>query len=439
VRPVRRDRLFGGRWIWQTRGVSWLLLVFGVLSAMATLNAFWPVRTPLLAIFGFFAGWLTIELALHSLVVHMTVLAWLCASGGLAAWPGIVGLVLALAACVGLFALHLRSRRAVVTLREFYESAALEVRPDAPRYPRSHVLIPWLAFHRRDIRTVRDVTFAEVDGKPLKLDVFSPKAPGRRRPALLQVHGGGWLLGFKEYQGIPLLGHMAAQGWVGFNVDYRLSPRATFPAHIIDVKRALAWIREHADEYGVDPDFIVVTGGSAGGHLAALLALTPGDPEYQPGFESADTSVRAAIVFYGIFDMTDQVPRRSKQFMRLLERWVFKASYAEARERYLRASPTFRIHPDAPTFLVVHGTRDTLTPVEDARTFVERLRAVSRKPALYIEMQGAEHAFDVFPSVRNAPVIEACERFLSSLHAAYAAGRTDGSAAVRTVDAIAAP
>ena len=419
--------------------MTWLLLGFGVFSALATLNAFWPVRTPLLAIVGFFAGWLTIELALHSLIAHVVVLAWLCSEGGLDGWPGVVGLVLALGGCVGLVALHLRSRRAVVTLREFYKEAALELKPDAPRYPRSHVVLPWLAFHRRDIEVVHDVQFAEADGKPLKLDVFRPKTPGTRRPALLQVHGGGWIIGFKEYQGVPLLSHMAAQGWVGFNVDYRLSPKATFPAHIIDIKRALAWIREHADEYGVDPDFVVITGGSAGGHLSALLALTPGDPEYQPGFESADTSVRAAIVFYGVFDMTDRVPGRSRQFLQILERWVFKQRYADAPEVFLRASPVERVNPDAPTFLVIHGTRDTLTPVVDARRFVEKLRAVSRKPALYIEMQGAEHAFDVFPSVRNAPVIEACERFLTSLHVAYMAGRPDRSAAARTLDEIAVP
>lgn len=418
--------------------VSWLLLGFGVLSALAALNAFWPVRTPLLAIVGFFAGWLTIELALHSLVVHAAVLAWLCAEGGLAGWPGVVGLVLALAACVGLVALHLRSRRVAIVLRDFYKEAEIELKPDAPRYPRSHVLIPWLAFHRRDIDVVRDVAFAEVDGKPLRLDVFRPRAPGTRRPALLQVHGGAWFLGFKEYQGIPLLSHMAAQGWVGFNVDYRLSPRATFPAHIVDVKRALAWIREHADEYGVDPDFVVVTGGSAGGHLAALLALTPGDPEYQPGFESADTSVRAAIVFYGVFDMTDRVPGRARRFMEILERWVFKKTYADDPGVFLRASPVERVTADAPTFLVIHGTRDTLTPVVDARRFVARLRAVSRRPALYLEMQGAEHAFDVFPSVRNVPVIEACERFLATQYAAYVAGRSAQAAAVRAVDEIAA-
>ena len=100
--------------------------------------------------------------------------------------------------CAGLVALHLRSRRAVVTLREFYAAAELEMKPDAPRYPRSHVVLPWLAFHRRDIEVVRDVPFAEVEGRALRLDVFRPKQAGRRRPALLQVHGGGWFLGFKE-------------------------------------------------------------------------------------------------------------------------------------------------------------------------------------------------------------------------------------------------
>lgn len=420
-------------------GVPWWLLGFGLASALATINAFHPVRTRWLAIVGFFAGWLTIELALHNLIAHAVVLALLIAYGGLAAWPGWVGLALALAASGGLVALHLRSRGAVVTLKSFYSEAKLEVGPEAPRYPRSHVAIPWLAFHRRDIEVVRDVPFAEADGRTLRLDVFKPRAPGTRRPALLQIHGGAWFIGFKEYQGIPLLSHMAAQGWVGFNIDYRLSPGATFPAHIVDCKRALAWIREHADEYGVDPDFVIVTGGSAGGHLAALLALTPGDPEYQPGFESADTSVHAAVVFYGVFDLTGSAIRRPRQFLAILERWVFKKRLVEDPGAFERASPLLRVHAEAPTFLVVHGTRDTLCPVEDARTFVARLRAVSRRPALYIEMQGAEHAFDVFPSVRNAPVVEAIERFLASLHAAYAAGRPARTGAAEAAEAIAAP
>ena len=84
--------------------------------------------------------------------------------------------------------------------------------------------------------------------------------------------------------------HLAAQGWVCVAINYRLAPRDPFPAHIVDVKRAIAWIREHIAEYGGDPSYLAITGGSAGGHLAALAALTPNDPAYQPGFEDADTS-----------------------------------------------------------------------------------------------------------------------------------------------------
>src|SRR5438093_55527 len=111
-----------------------------------------------------------------------------------------------------------------------------------------------------------------------------------------------WILGSKNEQGIPLMRHLASRGWVCVSANYRLSPRATFPDHLIDCKRAVQWIREHGAGYGANPDFLVVTGGSAGGHLAALVALTANDPEYQPGFESADTSVSGCVAFYGVHD-----------------------------------------------------------------------------------------------------------------------------------------
>ncbi|HEY0133689.1 MAG TPA: alpha/beta hydrolase [Nannocystis sp.] len=418
--------------------MSWAILIVGVTGVLSTLNAFFPVRTRWLAILGFFAGWLTMELTLHILVGTAVLLGVLIAYGGLQAWPGQLGLALAAASAGGLLGLYLRSRNARVTLREFYKSAELQVGPDAPRYPRSHIVFPFLAFHRRDIEVVRNIPFSQVAGQTLRLDVFRPKGPskGLRRPAVLQIHGGAWVLGFKEYQGIPLLSHLATQGWVGFNIDYRLSPKASFPEHLIDCKQALAWIREHADEYGIDPDFIVVTGGSAGGHLAALVGLTAGDPEYQPGFESADTSVHAAVVFYGVFDLTNRLGTRIGGYRAMLERVVMKAKYDERPELFSRASPIDRVHPGAPTFCVIHGTRDTMTPVEDARYFVEKLRAVSSKPALYIEMQGAEHAFDTFPSIRTVPVIEAIERFLDSLYSAYCAGKGAAHGAARTIPAI---
>src|SRR4029079_14271863 len=144
------------------------------------------------------------------------------------------------------------------------------------------------------------VEYARADDRPLLLDVYLPDEPesATLRPAIVQVHGGGGVTGSATEQGIPLLNHLARHGWVGFNIDYRLSPRATFPDHVVDVKRAIAWVRAHADEWGVDPSFIAVAGASAVAHLASLAALTPNHAEWQPGFEEADTTVQACISYY---------------------------------------------------------------------------------------------------------------------------------------------
>ena len=123
-----------------------------------------------------------------------------------------------------------------------------------------------------------------------------------KAPVLLQVPGGAWSIGMRRPQAYPLMSQMAERGWICVSIDYRVSPRNTWPDHIVDVKRALAWIKEHIAEYGGDPDFVAITGGSAGGHLCALAALTPDDPQYQPGFEDADTSVVAAVPIYGRYD-----------------------------------------------------------------------------------------------------------------------------------------
>jgi len=202
------------------------------------------------------------------------------------------------------------------------------------------------------------------------------------------------------------------------NIDYRMSPFATWPEHVIDVKRAIAWVREHADELGVDPGFVAITGGSAGGHLSALAALTAGDPDLQPGFEHADTSVQAAVPFYGVYDFLDE----GRVHLPLLHSWileplVFKARRTEHPERFAAASPVHRVHAGAPPFLVIHGTHDSLVPVSDARAFVEALRAASDAPVVYAELRGAQHAFDLIPSPRTAPTVEAIERFLHTIRA----------------------
>ncbi len=288
--------------------------------------------------------------------------------------------------------------------------------PSELRVPSSHLAFPLLMLTARTVRKQRGVIFHEAERYRLRLDIYRPAEAGSEdepRPAIIQVHGGGWIAGSRVEQGIPLLNHLASNGWVGFNIDYRLSPRATLPDHVIDVKRAIAWVRENAAELGVDPERICLTGGSAGGHLTALAALTADDRSLQPGFEDADTSVAAAVPFYGVYDMADV----GGVYYPELRDWLFpevviKRAYDEDPAAYEAVSPTYRVHAAAPPFLVFHGDRDTLVPVDDARVFVERLRAVSTSDVLYVELPGAEHAFDLAPSLRTVRVVEGIERFL---------------------------
>jgi acetyl esterase/lipase len=185
----------------------------------------------------------------------------------------------------------------------------------------------------------------------------------------------------------------------------------------------LAWIREHADEYDVDPGFIAVTGGSAGGHLTAMMALTANDPEFQEGIEDADTSLQAAVPIYGVYDFTNRNGNMPDEFIPwILEPLVMKKFIAEEPEAFSKASPLDLVHADVPPMFVIHGDKDTLAPVLDAREFVKRLSAVSKAPVFYLELHGAQHAFDVFDSVRTRRVVKAVHRFLSVMHARHLRG-----------------
>jgi len=233
---------------------------------------------------------------------------------------------------------------------------------------------------------------------------------------LLQIHGGGWMIGSKEQQGGPLMGYLAERGWVCFAINYRLSPKAVFPDHIVDVKRAIGWIREHADAYGADPDFICVTGGSAGGHLAALAALTPNDPAFQPGFESTDTRVAAAVPFYGVYDFLDRSGLRGAQSMQpFLAKNMFQCQPDENPELWSAMSPVERVDAEAPPFLVIQGSHDSLVWAEEAREFTSALREKSQNPVHYLEFPGGQHAFDTFHSVRSAYAVRAAATFLESV------------------------
>jgi acetyl esterase/lipase len=333
---------------------------------------------------------------------------------------------LTLASWAGLVVLHGRSAHsAEVFARALRDGLAHD--PDAAsqlhelpsQVPLRRIARPFRMRHA-GVARVRDVAYGPA-GHRNHLDVYRPRERSGLCPTLLQIHGGGWTIGRKDQQALPLMNRLASDGWVCVAANYRLSPRATFPDHLIDVKRALAWIRTEGVRHGVDPDFVVVTGGSAGGHLAALLALTANDPRYQPGFEAVDTSVAACVPFYGVYDFLDRHGARgSASMVPFLERVVMKCSPTTERARWDEASPIARVHEGAPPFFVIHGTHDALAYVEEARHFVAALRAVSRNPVLYAELPGAQHAFDTFHSRRSAHAVDAVACFLGYLRALYA-------------------
>jgi acetyl esterase/lipase len=231
-----------------------------------------------------------------------------------------------------------------------------------------------------------------------RLDVWAGAEAGPSAPVLVQVHGGGWTGGDKTLSAAPLLAHLAARGWVCVTIDYRLAPAHRLPDQIADVRAALEWVTAHVAEYGGDPGFVAISGGSAGGHLAALAAVT-GAP------------VAAAVPFYGVHDLSLD----SGGLHDLLRETAIGTALADDPAGWFALSPLHRAGPDAPPFLVVHGTTDTIVTVEQSRRFVARLREVSRQPVAYAELPHAQHGFDILPTARTAHTVLAVTRWLEGL------------------------
>jgi acetyl esterase/lipase len=424
--------------------MPWLFLVAALVGAWFTWNAYRPVYAPApLAAVSFFAGWLTTELAAHHIAWQLAMTVVFVLAGALARWPGWLALAVTLVSWGYLLKALVVARRAEeVVERALRDGLGADYRRDilptvgarlAPALDWKQLVAPFPVRHA-EVTRQRDVEYARGDGWRLRLDVYHRGDRPAKAPVLLQIHGGAWVVGSKNEQGVPLMVQLASRGWVCVSIDYRLSPRATFPDPLVDCKRALAWIRAHVADYGGDPDVVVVTGGSAGGHLAALVALTANEAEYQPGFEEADTSVCACVSFYGVYDFTDRNRLyRNPGMARLLERRVMKAALDEAREAYEKASPMSQVRPGkVPPFFVVHGDRDTLVPVAEARHFAKLLRDAGPAPVVYAEIPGAQHAFEIFPSLRTTFVLHGVERFLAwvvSRHLATLRDTGDGRTA----------
>ena len=241
---------------------SWLFLLVTIVGALFTFNAYLPrPANSLLAAPSFFAGWLTSELVAHHFAWQLAATLFFVWAGALDAWPGWLGLGITFASWAALLAMVPVARRSEHEIedalqqglgadyRDAAEPGAAKLR-DAFE-PQGRLVNPF-RFRHPEVRVVHDIRYAEGAGKRHLLDVYTPRDGTSGAPVLLQIHGGGWTIGHKRQQALPLMNHLAARGWVCVAANYRLSPRATFPEHIVDVKLAIRWIREHIAEYGGD-------------------------------------------------------------------------------------------------------------------------------------------------------------------------------------------
>lgn len=420
-----------------------LFFLSAILFGWLAYNLYHPVyRQPQFATLSFLLGWLTGELALHHILLQAALLFLFVWAGAVDGFSGAIGFAIYASAWVCMVNFYLSGYHAkeavenalISTIGQDYRRAIPEeIRnrlDDTPDFKQIKYPLKNIA---PEVEVLKNIPFGH-HGQ--KLDLYRHRiSPATQEhssdsktvlPVLLQIHGGAWTekMGSKNEQAVPLMNYMAQRNWICVSIDYRLSPQATFPEHIIDCKQGLAWVKTHIHEYGGDPDFIVVTGGSAGGHLSSLLALTPNDPNFQPGFEDIDTTVQGAVPFYGVYDFTNTHDlQHNHGLLGMLENSVLKKPLAENREDFEAASPLLRIAHSAPPFFIIHGDKDTLVPVEEARIFAQRLKEASENPVAYAEIQGAQHAFDMFASIRSEFVKQGVARFLTFLHEKYQSNR----------------
>ena len=256
----------------------------------------------------------------------------------------------------------------------------------------------WPIPSRAGVKRIKRITYAP-DGERTTLDIVCPIVrPAAPMPVLIHIHGGAWVLGKRNQQAKPLLHHLARNGWLCVDINYRLAPRNRFPAMLTDVLRAIVWTKANVARYGGDPARIALTGGSAGGHLTALGTLAHDRAEAKPGFAEADCTVQAAVPCYGRFDFTDRnnLWGSNHDSVRKWEADKIMAPGAGDAAWEL-ASPIALVRADAPPMLVIHGRHDTLIPVTEGAAFAQAQREAGGSVD-YVELSGGQHAFDTMAS-----------------------------------------
>jgi acetyl esterase/lipase len=329
------------------------------------------------------------ELAPWYLIGRAAIVALFIAGGAFEARIGQVGLALFVLSELGLVVLVRRSLQAAGDVG--HRPGLLDLFVVKLRLP-------------EDVSLTRQVRY----WGDLTLDVYR-RLDTKDAPALVYVHPGSWMRGRPGRQALPLLYELASNGWVVLDIRYPLSPQATFPTHLIGVKRAIAWAKNQGRDLGIDPNRVAIAGASSGAHLAALAALTWDDPGLQPGFESFDTSVMACVPHYGIYDLLIRNPTRHD--WPFVAQFVMKAHRDDAPDLYRLGSPLDQVRPDAPPFLVIHGALDSIVLAEESRHFVDALTRVGATVDHH-EVRGAQHGYDAVASVRTRAVAGLVAGFL---------------------------
>ncbi len=244
---------------------------------------------------------------------------------------------------------------------------------------------------------LRDIPYAEDSPKQV-LDVYLPTTGDGPYPTILGIHGGGFVARSKSLYR-ELGPYFAANGYAFVAMSYRLTTTDSYPAQVEDSFCALAWLHANAEEYGFDPNRVVVTGGSAGGYLASMLG-TVDDPDIYlkdcPNEYPSGEAVQAAVIFFGLYDFTtlDDYPPGS-QFGSLRNFWG--ADYEDIpAERLEEMSPIKQIDGSEPPFIILHGTADTVNPIVMSERFAEALE----QAGVYVELvllPDVGHAFDLKP------------------------------------------
>jgi acetyl esterase/lipase len=232
----------------------------------------------------------------------------------------------------------------------------------------------------------RDIVYSRPEGRERRLDLFRPAEAGRPRPAVVFIHGGGWLWGSK-LDHWPTAGYLASRGFVTISIEYRLARERIYPAALDDAKAAVSWLKANAARYGVDPQRIGATGSSAGGHLVSMLGVVPASGPANNAPVKAVAAVAAPV------DLSSQFERDRYSPSLLLG----AGSPTEHPERWAEASPVNHVNRHAATFLFLHGTKDGLVSLTDVEKMIRLLSDAGVTAEVHIADGGTHDFFFEYP------------------------------------------